>query len=142
MLVVDEKSQVQALDRTQPLLRSGQAEHRTHNDKRNSRTSLFAALDVATGKAATASTGGFKPVNEVSKTDAERTAHQFQFHDVATPLIAFDFAHDRLVDAEFCSQLRFGKAGFHPEFLDSGYQRRNSTTNFQSKGSLGVEVGR
>jgi transposase len=49
---VDEKSQVQALDRTQPLLplRPGQAERRTHDYVRNGTTSLFAALDVAAGK--------------------------------------------------------------------------------------------
>ena len=49
---MDEKSQVQALDRTQPLLplRPGQVERRTHDYKRNGTTSLFAALDVATGK--------------------------------------------------------------------------------------------
>lgn len=50
-LCVDEKSQVQALDRTQPLLpmRPGQAERCTHDYKRNGTTSLFAALDVKTG---------------------------------------------------------------------------------------------
>ena len=52
VLCVDETSQVQALDRTQPLLplRPGQVERRTHDDKRNGTTSLFAALDVATGE--------------------------------------------------------------------------------------------
>ena len=52
VLCVDEKSQVQALDRTQPLLplRPGQVERRTHDYKRHGTTSLFAALDVATGK--------------------------------------------------------------------------------------------
>ena len=51
VLCVDEKSQVQALDRTQPLLpmRPGQAERRTHDYKRHGTTSLFAALDIATG---------------------------------------------------------------------------------------------
>ena len=50
VLCVDEKSQVQALDRTQPLLpmRPGQAERRTHDYKRHGTTSLFAALDVKT----------------------------------------------------------------------------------------------
>ena len=49
---VDEKSQIQALDRTQPLLpmRPGQAERRTHDYKRHGTTSLFAALNVATGE--------------------------------------------------------------------------------------------
>ena len=52
VLCVDEKPQVQALDRTQPLLplRPGQVERRTHDYKRNGTTSLFAALDVATGE--------------------------------------------------------------------------------------------
>jgi len=50
-LCVDEKSQAQALDRTQPLLplRPGQAERRTHDDVRHGTTSLFAALDVKAG---------------------------------------------------------------------------------------------
>ena len=52
VLCVDEKSQVQALDRTQPLLplRSGQVERRTHDYKRHGTTSPVTALDVATGK--------------------------------------------------------------------------------------------
>src|ERR1700757_2876227 len=49
---VDEKSQIQALDRTQPLLpmRPGQAERRTHDYKRHGTTSLFVALDLKTGR--------------------------------------------------------------------------------------------
>ena len=52
VLSVDEKSQVQALDRTQPLLpmTPGQAERGTHDHVRNGTTSLFAALNVATGR--------------------------------------------------------------------------------------------
>jgi transposase len=52
VLSVDEKSQIQALDRTQPLLpmRPGQAARRSHDYTRHGTTSLFAALDVATGK--------------------------------------------------------------------------------------------
>ena len=52
VLCVDEKSQIQALDRTQPLLplRPGQVERRSHDYKRHGTTSLFAALDIATGK--------------------------------------------------------------------------------------------
>ena len=51
VLCVDEKSQIQALDRTQPLLpmRPGQIERRTHDYTRHGTTSLFAALDIATG---------------------------------------------------------------------------------------------
>jgi hypothetical protein len=50
-LRVDEKSQIQALDRTQPLppMRPGQAERRSHDDTRHGTTALFAALDIATG---------------------------------------------------------------------------------------------
>jgi transposase len=52
VLCVDEKSQIQALDRTAPLLplRPGQAERRTHDYKRHGTTSLFAALDTQSGK--------------------------------------------------------------------------------------------
>lgn len=52
VLCVDEKSQVQALDRSQPVLpmRPGQVERHTHDYYRHGTTSLFAALDVATGK--------------------------------------------------------------------------------------------
>lgn len=52
VLCVDEKSQVQALDRTQPLLPlgPGQPERHTHDYERHGTTSLFAALNVATGE--------------------------------------------------------------------------------------------
>ena len=51
ILCVDEKSQIQALSRTQPVLpmRIGQLERRTHDYTRHGVTSLFAALDIATG---------------------------------------------------------------------------------------------
>ena len=49
---VDEKSQIQALDRTQPGLpmKKGRAGTMTHDYKRNGTTTLFAALNVATGE--------------------------------------------------------------------------------------------
>jgi transposase len=52
VLCVDEKSQVQALDRTRPVLplRPGLAERQTHDYVRHGTTSLFAALEVATGQ--------------------------------------------------------------------------------------------
>lgn len=52
VLCVDEKSQIQALDRSQPVLpmMPGMPERRTHDYVRNGTSSLFAALDVATGK--------------------------------------------------------------------------------------------
>ena len=51
VLCVDEKSQIQALDRTQPGLpiKKGRAATMTHDYKRNGTTTLFAALDVKTG---------------------------------------------------------------------------------------------
>lgn len=52
VLSVDEKTQIQALDRTQPMLplRPGQVERHTHDYERHGTTSLFAALNVATGE--------------------------------------------------------------------------------------------
>jgi putative transposase len=52
VLSIDEKSQIQALNRTQPLLpmKFGHPECRTHDYERNGTTTLFAALNVATGE--------------------------------------------------------------------------------------------
>ena len=52
VLCVDEKSQIQALDRTQPMLPMtfGLPQTRTHDYKRYGTTTLFAALDTATGE--------------------------------------------------------------------------------------------
>lgn len=52
VLSLDEKTQIQALDRTQPMLplRPGQVERRTHDYKRNGTTCLYAALEVGTGR--------------------------------------------------------------------------------------------
>jgi len=52
VMCVDEKTSIQALDRTQPILpmRPGQIERRTHDYKRNGVTDLFAALNLATGQ--------------------------------------------------------------------------------------------
>jgi len=51
VLSVDEKAQIQALDRTQPILplRPGIAQRQTHDYRRHGTTSLFAALDVRSG---------------------------------------------------------------------------------------------
>ena len=51
VLCLEEKSQIQALSRSQPILplHPGQVERRTHDDKRQGVTSRFAALDIATG---------------------------------------------------------------------------------------------
>jgi transposase len=52
VLCADEKSQIQALDRSQPLLplSPGQCERRTHDYERHGTTTLFAALDVKSGR--------------------------------------------------------------------------------------------
>ncbi|MFM0558230.1 IS630 family transposase, partial [Paraburkholderia sediminicola] len=52
VLCVDEKSQIQALDRTQPMLplARGIPERRTHDYMRHGTTTLFAALDISTGE--------------------------------------------------------------------------------------------
>jgi transposase len=52
VLWVDEKSQIQALERTQPVRPAvpGRIERRTHDDRRHGTTTLFAALEVATGQ--------------------------------------------------------------------------------------------
>jgi transposase len=52
VLCVDEKSQIQALDRSQPMMpmHPGQPARRSHDYKRHGATNLFAALDVATGR--------------------------------------------------------------------------------------------
>ena len=52
VMCVDEKTSIQALDRTQPTLpmRPGQVERRTHDYQRNGVTDLFAALNLATGQ--------------------------------------------------------------------------------------------
>jgi transposase len=55
VLCVDEKTQVQALDRTAPVLPllPGVAERRTHDYRRHGTTNLYAALDLASGKVIT-----------------------------------------------------------------------------------------
>ena len=52
VVCVDEKSQIQALERTQPVrsVAPGRIERRTHDDVRHGTTTLFAALEVATGR--------------------------------------------------------------------------------------------
>lgn len=59
VLCVDEKSQIQALDRTVPILpmQEGRIERRSHDYYRHGTTTLFAALDIATGHV----TGSLKP---------------------------------------------------------------------------------
>jgi transposase len=59
VLCVDEKTQIQAPDATQPTLpiKPGEAQRMTHDDQRNGTTSLYAALEIATGEV----TGGCYP---------------------------------------------------------------------------------
>ena len=83
VLCVDEKSQIQALDRTAPMLpmRPGAPDKRTHDYKRHGTTTLFAALEVATGQV----TGALKPkhrhqefltfMRQLDRTYPERDLH-------------------------------------------------------------------
>ena len=72
VLSVDEKTQIEALDRTQPMsqLRPGQVARRTHHYKRHGTASLYAAMDRATGKV----------IGRVSK--KHRAAEFIQFLDL------------------------------------------------------------
>ena len=62
VLCVDEKSQIQALDRTQPLLPMGlgSVEGVTHDHIRQGTTTLFAALDISTGQVLTCCKNGHR----------------------------------------------------------------------------------
>ncbi len=60
VFAVDEKSQIQALDRTMPILpmQPGLVERRSHDYVRHGTTTLFAALEIATGKSPPRSSRG------------------------------------------------------------------------------------
>ena len=81
VVCVDEKSQIQALDRTQPLLpmRPEQIERRTHDDARHGTTTLFAGLIAAV----TAETG-VKPGSVVGTCMPRHRAQEFRkfLHEV------------------------------------------------------------
>src|SRR5260370_19183301 len=68
VLCVDEKSQIQALDRSQHMLpmRPGQAARRSHDYKRHGTTSLFAALDIATGRSSASAMDAIAPKSSAS----------------------------------------------------------------------------
>ena len=83
VLCVDEKTQIQALDRTRPTLpmKPGKAQRMTHDYKRNATTSLYAALEIATGEV----TGACYPqhthqeflafLNQLVRADPRRPLH-------------------------------------------------------------------
>ena len=86
VLCIDEKSQVQALDRTQPLLpmTPGQAERGTHDYVRHGTTSLFAALNVATGEV----------IGQCHRRHRQQEFVQFLDHiDATIPAIAGETIH-------------------------------------------------
>jgi hypothetical protein len=68
VLCVDEKSQIQALDPSQHMLpmHPGQPAHRSHDYKRHGTTSLFAALDIATGAVIDNATPAVAPTSSAS----------------------------------------------------------------------------
>lgn len=81
VLCVDEKSQIQALDRTAPILplSFGAAERRTHDYRRHGITSLFAALDVATG-AVIGECHRLQPPEPAQARLPRRTVRVLQYH--------------------------------------------------------------
>ena len=102
VLCVDEKSQIQALDRTRPLLplRPGQAERRTHDYVRHGTTSLFAALDARTGQV-------------IGQCRRRRRALEFRkFLDAIESEV-----HCRVGRAPDCRRLRHPQDGADPELV-------------------------
>ena len=101
VLCVDEKSQIQALDRTQPLLplQPGQVERGTHDYKRNGTTSLFAALELKTNRV----------IGQLHR--RHRSVEFRKFLDVI----------ESQVPADGCpphrGQLRHSQNGHHPEMV-------------------------
>jgi len=88
VLCVDEKTGIQALDRTRPTLpmRLGQVERRTHDYIRNGITDLFAALTVATGQV-------------IARTDSRRRAIEFiKFLDLIDESVPADLDVHVIVD--------------------------------------------
>ena len=88
VLCVDEKTGIQALDRTRPTLpmRPGQVERRTHDYVRNGITDLFAALNIATGEV-------------VARTDTRHRAVEFiKFLDLIDASVPADLAVHVIVD--------------------------------------------
>ena len=71
VLCVDEKTSIQALDRTQPSLpmRPGQVERRTHDYKRHGVTDLFAAFNLATGQVVHQTRAQYRPSSSVQFLD-------------------------------------------------------------------------
>jgi hypothetical protein len=74
VLCVDEKSQIQALDRAVPIvpMREGRIERRSHDYYRHGTTTLFAALDIATDRV----TAALKPKHRLLTADRRRRTPQ------------------------------------------------------------------
>ena len=88
VLCVDEKTGIQALDRTRPTLpmRPGQIERRTHDYVRNGITDLFAALNVATGEV-------------IARTDTRHRAIEFiKFLDLVDDSVPADLDVHVIID--------------------------------------------
>ena len=121
---VDEKSQIQALDRTQPILplRQGIPEQQTHDYIRHGTTSLFAALEVATGKVTA---------------DACYPRHTHAEFLAFLKLVAK--AHPRVRIARHLRQLRHPQAPQHPAL---GCQEPQNHPAFHADELLVAEHGR
>jgi transposase len=95
VLCVDEKSQIQALDRTAPMLpmQPGLPERRTHDYKRHGTSTLFAALEIATGKV----TAACKPRHRHQEFLAFLKQVARAYPDVALHLVMDNYAaHKRI----------------------------------------------
>ena len=93
VLSVAEKTQIQALDSTQPMLplRPGQVERRTHDYKRHGTASLYAAFDIMTGQVIGRIHQRRRPkdaIREFIEAHNEHSAKPFKWNKTAEAIIS------------------------------------------------------
>jgi transposase len=116
VLCVDEKSQIQALDRTQPILpmMPGVPERRTHDYSRHGTTTLFAALNIATGKV----------IGELHRRHRSREFLQFlRTIDEAVP--------KKLAGCRLTWELAANTPSHQTSWIDALIRRRRTTSGWQ-----------
>ena len=99
VMCVDDKTSIQALDRTQPSLpmRPGQIERRTHDYKRHGVTDLFAALNLATGQVVHQTPAPGNRVQQVPRGDQRvRAGRSRSAYRVGQPIDAQDPSDPRV----------------------------------------------
>ena len=114
VMCVDEKTSIQALDRTQPSLpmRPGQIERRTHDYKRHGVTDLFAALSLATGQV-------------VHQTRAQHRAVEFRkFLDLIDESVPADLAVHVVLDNSSTTRPRRSMTGSSSILASRSISRR------------------